>query len=114
VGVAAFWIPQLANIYGFSHLVDADATNYITYDSRVEDAFMVHRSSGTVVKFPRTADGLYAFKPDQKFLDMVTHQKNMITVASTPDDSDDDSDDGTLPLDPTSGYESSDDSDEDA
>ena len=50
---------QLANIYGFSHLADQFR---IVYDSAVEDAFTVF-VNGHPIKFERTTDGLYAYKP---------------------------------------------------
>ena len=33
---------QMANIFGFSHLVDLSKTSFITYNSRIEDAFLIH------------------------------------------------------------------------
>jgi hypothetical protein len=54
---------QVANIYGFSHMVDK---HRITYDSDIEDAFLVHTSEG-VTRFKRTHDGLYAYRPSEKY-----------------------------------------------
>jgi hypothetical protein len=64
---------QMANIFGFSFLADK---HRITYDSRKEDAFLVHLGT-RVIKFRRTTEGLYVYKPDQKFLDNVARQKNL-------------------------------------
>jgi hypothetical protein len=50
---------QIANIYGFSHMADK---HHITYDSDKKDAFVVHSHSG-IIKFKRTPDGLYVYKP---------------------------------------------------
>jgi hypothetical protein len=50
---------QLANILGFSNLVDKFR---IVYDSWEEDAFKLHTQDG-IVKFHRTPEGLYAFDP---------------------------------------------------
>ena len=58
---------QIANIYGFSHMVDE---HRITYDSEQEDAFKVHTKEG-IIKFTRTPDGLYAYTPSTKFKDQV-------------------------------------------
>jgi hypothetical protein len=49
---------QMANFYGFSHMVDKYR---ITYNSNKEDAFLVHADKG-IIKFPRTHDGLYAYR----------------------------------------------------
>jgi hypothetical protein len=55
---------QIANIYGFSHM--ADNKHRITYDSEKEDASLVHSDAG-IIKFERTPDGLYVYKPTAKF-----------------------------------------------
>ena len=46
----------------------------VTYDSKVEDAFLVHTPSG-VIKFNRTPEGLYMLKPTTKFLEQVAATK---------------------------------------
>jgi hypothetical protein len=60
-GFGSTWFDpnQIANICGFSHMVDKHC---ITYDSNKEDAFLVHSDSG-IIKFERTPDGLYVVKP---------------------------------------------------
>jgi hypothetical protein len=60
-GKAGFDPTQVANIFGFSKLEDQCR---ITYDSRVEHAFNVHTNNG-IVKFTRTKDGLYVYRPSQ-------------------------------------------------
>ena len=65
---------QIANIYGFSHMVDK---HRITYDSDVEDAFLVHTKGG-VTKFARTPDGLYASKPSEEYRRRVAESNNQI------------------------------------
>ncbi len=70
---------QIANIYGFSHMVDK---HRITYDSDQEDAFLVHSDTGTI-KFERTPDGLYVYRPTAKFKQGVAASKE----ASPPNDS---------------------------
>ena len=47
----------VANIFGFAHLVDSDDTR-LTYDTKKEDAFIVH-SRSRQVKFTKTPEGLY-------------------------------------------------------
>ena len=68
---------QMANIFSFSSLADKYR---ITYDSTKEDAFCVHMDH-RVLKFHRTNEGLYAYQPDQKFLDQVARDKNMLSPA---------------------------------
>jgi hypothetical protein len=67
---------QIANIYGFSHMVDE---HRITYDSKKEDAFMVHTNEG-IIKFARTPDGLYAYEPSNKYKNYVTKTNNKIRL----------------------------------
>ena len=62
---------QIANVYGFSHMADKYR---ITYDSEKEDAFMVHANEG-IIKFTRTLDGLYAYRPSTKFKSQVAESK---------------------------------------
>jgi len=69
----------VANIFGFSSLVDAE-DGYITYDSRKEDAFVMHRGHDTV-KFSRTPEGFYANAPSPKYLEEVAKTKNPIRLA---------------------------------
>ena len=47
IGVAKYDPQQIANIFGFSHMVDK---YHVTYDSNVEDAFFVH-TNHKVIKF---------------------------------------------------------------
>ena len=64
---------QMANIFGFGHMVEKYR---ITYDSSVEDSFHVHMGD-RIVKFHRTPEGLYAYRPDRKFIDRVARDKNL-------------------------------------
>ena len=66
---------QIANVYGFSHMVDE---HRITYDSEKEDAFLVHTKEG-VIKFARTPDGLYAYRPSNKFKEQVAESKRLVS-----------------------------------
>jgi hypothetical protein len=60
-GFGTTWFDQnqIANIFGFSHLVDK---HRIMYDSDQEDAFLVHTNYG-ITKLQRTNDGFYVYKP---------------------------------------------------
>jgi hypothetical protein len=64
---------QLANIFGLSHLAEQYR---ITFDSDKEDAFLVHTEDGPI-KFNRTPEGLYAYKPTEKFFETVADKKAM-------------------------------------
>jgi hypothetical protein len=66
---------QIANIYGFSHMVDE---HRITYDSDKEDAFLVHSDNNGTIKFERTPDGLYVYRPTAKFKKAVAASKETI------------------------------------
>ena len=71
-GIAKYDPNQITNIFGFSHMTDMCR---VTYDSSVEDAFIVHTANG-IVKFNR--DGrLYTYKPSQKYLNEVASVKGM-------------------------------------
>lgn len=70
-GQTLFDPSQIANIYGFSHMADE---HRITYDSSVEDAFVVHLPEG-IIKFERTTDGLYAYRPSANFKKQVKESK---------------------------------------
>jgi hypothetical protein len=58
---------QVASIYGFSHMVDK---HRITYDSDIEDAFLIHTSEG-VTRFKKTHDGLYAYRPSEEYREQL-------------------------------------------
>ena len=72
-GHVCFDPTQLANIFGLANLADR---HRITYDSRKEDAFLVHTADGTV-KFKRTPEGLYAYRPSKEYLRKVAETKCM-------------------------------------
>ena len=50
----------------------------IPYDSDTEDAFIVHSHSG-IIKFERTPDGLYVYRPTAKFKKGVAASKGVIS-----------------------------------
>ena len=55
---------QNAHIFGFSNLAD---NHHITYNWAIEDAFNVHINN-CIIKFERTRDGLYAYRPPATFI----------------------------------------------
>ena len=71
IGTAYYDPTQVANIFGFAHMADKYR---VTYDSSVEDAFLVHTNDG-IIKFDRTPEGLYVLKPTAKFLNHVAATK---------------------------------------
>jgi hypothetical protein len=71
---------QLANIFG---LASAIKKYRVTYDSDKEDAFLMH-TKDNIVKFERTPEGLYAFKPTEDFLRQVAEWKQMEAPTAEP------------------------------
>ena len=72
---------QIANIFGFASLKD---TYRITYDSDKEDAFLVHLPD-KIIKFERTPEGLYAFKPPKRFIEKNRERKGYSNESETDD-----------------------------
>jgi hypothetical protein len=70
----------LASIFG---LASAIKKYRVTYDSDKEDAFLMHTKDG-IVKFERTPEGLYAFKPTENFLRQVAKRKQMKAPTAEP------------------------------
>jgi hypothetical protein len=67
-----YYDPSLfGNIFGFAKLAEKCR---ITYDNDIKDAFLVHDNNG-VVKFKRTDEGLYVYKPTPKFMAAVAKIK---------------------------------------
>ena len=81
-GTAKFDPDQMANIFGFSHMVDQYR---ITYDSDAEDAFVVHTRHGPK-KFARR-ERLYCYTPSQRYLDEVAEAADDENESSSSDDS---------------------------
>ncbi|MGC8551185.1 MAG: hypothetical protein ACP5M4_16030, partial [Acidobacteriaceae bacterium] len=65
---------MMANIFGLSEMVDRCR---VTFDSDVEDGFVVHVKDGKI-KFSRTSEGLYAYKPTKRYLAEVAESKKML------------------------------------
>jgi len=57
-----FDIEGMANIFSFAKMEDKYC---ITYDSAVDSAFNMHTENG-IIKFRRSAEGLYYYKPNYK------------------------------------------------
>jgi hypothetical protein len=74
IGFGKAWYDPdfMANIFGFAKMAEQYR---ITYDSNIEDAFLVHTEDGDVLKFERTSEGLYAYRPPKEFLDSVARTK---------------------------------------
>jgi hypothetical protein len=75
IGFGKAWYDPgfMANIFGFAKMAEQ---HRITYDSDIEDAFLVHTEDGDTIKFDRTPEGLYAYRPPQEFLDEVAKTKD--------------------------------------
>ncbi|MGC9237634.1 MAG: hypothetical protein ACP5GF_12175 [Thiomonas sp.] len=69
----------MANIFGLAQLADKYR---VTFDSDVENAFVVHVDD-RVVKFACTPEGLYAYKPSDRYLAEVAESKCMNPPDST-------------------------------
>jgi hypothetical protein len=74
IGFGKAWYDPdfMANIFRFAKMAEQ---HRITYDSNIEDAFLVHTEDGDVLKFERTSEGLYAYRPPKEFLDSVARTK---------------------------------------
>ena len=60
-GAASFDPNHIANAFGFASMIDKGYR--ITYDSNIEDAFIVTHVDGTNVKFKRDKNNLYSYQP---------------------------------------------------
>jgi hypothetical protein len=70
-GEAWFDPNQVANIFGSARMEDQYR---ITYDSSVEKVFNVHTNDG-IVKFRRSKDGLYVYRPSAEYFEDVATNK---------------------------------------
>ena len=79
-GFGQVWFDNnaIANIFGFADLVDK---HRITYDSRKEDAFVVHVSDDKKLKFKRTDKGLYQYEVPSKYKESLEISHIIDTVA---------------------------------
>ena len=66
---------MMTNIFSLSGMADKYR---VEYDSSKEDAFKIHTDHG-IVKFARTPEGLYAFRPSDNYKALVAETKNPVT-----------------------------------
>ena len=71
----------IANIFSFANMKDK---HRVTYDSAKEDAFLIHVSDNKIVKFKRSPEGLYGFKPGADFVKEVAEFKGQLPSADKP------------------------------
>jgi hypothetical protein len=85
IGFGEAWYDpdMLTNIFSFSRMADKFR---VQYDSAKEDAILVHTDNG-VIKFERTPEGLYAYKPSDKYKNLVAETKSMAVHAQTEEKS---------------------------
>ena len=62
----------IANIFSFAELVDK---HRITFDSSMENAFLVHQPD-KIVKFKHTPEGLYTYRVDKDYKKSLTEKGN--------------------------------------
>ena len=79
-GSAWFDPEQIANIFGLSKMTDKYR---VTFDSAKEDAFLVHTDKA-IIKFARTPEGLYAYKPHPNYFRSIAASKGMAPTAAPP------------------------------
>ena len=79
IGFGEAWYDpdMMTNILGFGHMADKYR---VQYDSAKEDAILVHTETG-IIKFKRTDEGLYAYKPSENYKKLVAKSKNPIVKA---------------------------------
>ena len=68
LGLGNAWFDSkfITNIFGFSHLIDLGYN--ISYDSTVEVAFVCKHPNFDAVKFVRTRDRVYVYKPMKNYI----------------------------------------------
>ena len=81
-GFGSVWYnpTNMANIFGFSAI--KDKVKSIKYNSAVKDAFIVTNGNNEIVKFTRTKEGLYAYKPTDKYIKKVACLKGSLPPTS--------------------------------
>jgi len=60
-----------------------DTADYVTFDSRIDDAFHVWKDNRETI-FVRTPANLYAYKPTTHYLEQLASSKNMLIQHSQP------------------------------
>ena len=79
-GFGTVWYNEgaIANIFSFAELVDK---HRITFDSSVENAFLVHQPD-KIVKFEHTPEGLYMYRVDKDYKKSLTEKGNSHLVTT--------------------------------
>ena len=81
-GFGTIWYDEgaIANIFSFTELVEK---HQITFDSRVENAFLVHQPD-KIVKFKHTPEGLYMYRVDKDYKKSLKEKgsSNLVTTLS--------------------------------
>ena len=79
-GFGTMWYDEgaIANIFSFAELVDK---HRITFDSSVENAFLVHQPD-KIVKFECTPEGLYTYRVDKDYKKSLTEKGNSHLVTT--------------------------------
>ena len=79
-GFGTIWYDEgaIANIFSFAELVDK---HRITFDSSVENAFLVHQPD-KIVKFERTPEGLYTYRVDKDYKKSLMEKGNSHLVTT--------------------------------
>jgi len=72
---------HIANIFGLAKMVDT--ADYVTFDSRIDDAFHVW-TEGIETVFAQTPSNLYAYKPSANYLEQIADYKNMLPPPESP------------------------------
>ena len=73
-GFGTVWYDEgaIVNIFSFTELVDK---HRITFDSSVENTFLVHQPD-KIVKFEHTPEGLYTYRVDRDYKKSLTEKGN--------------------------------------
>ena len=77
-GTISYGKGAIVNIFSFAELVDK---HRITFNSSVENAFLVHQPD-KIVKFERTPEGLYMYRVDKDHKKSLTEKGNSHLVTT--------------------------------
>ena len=72
---------QTANVLGFSHLIEKFR---VTYDSKKEDAFVIHTKWGPI-KF-KNRERLYVYEPSEKYFELIKDMKQLESLEKAMND----------------------------
>ena len=73
-GYGKVWYDEkaVANIFGLGNMIKK---HRVTFDSKKENAFLVHKKDG-IIKFKASPEGLYYCTPSNKFKDKIAKLNN--------------------------------------